>query len=798
MLSGLMRKKAPQKEEQQAIQAIGRFQLLEKLGKGAQGIVYLAKDLELNRHVAIKTLLHKSTNNEQIFNEARNVGTLEHHNIIPLYEIGAHDDRPYLVYPYVKGITLRDYLTKHKTLTVIEAVTLISNVLDGLSHAHNKGVIHRDLNPANILLDDNDMPRIMDFGISDFAGNTTSGNDIKGTVQYMSPEQLNNQPVGTWSDVFSIGVILYEMLTNHHLFKANNSMVSIYKIINETILPPSNRNKTVDKGLENIVMKALAKTQAQRYASAIEMKADIDAYLEVENGDVDITNVPVIENKQNAREQATLLLLERCIEKNPDFPVMGNNVSRMMQLKNDQNSADELAEIILRDQSLSSKILGLVNSASYGQFGGEIKTISRAIVILGVSQIQSMSISILVFEKLTNGPMTELLKSNACQSFLSAIFARHLTKKSKSINSEEAFLASMFHNIGKQITIYYLPDEYNEILNLVIEKGIEEDKACKRLLGMTFTAIGQYIAMKWQLPENILVGIQGKPSKQTRKPANNKEYLTQLSALTNEIIESAALGNHVRSEKRLKEIVTRYQASFNLDYEKVIQMLNYLMKELISYCELLNIDYRNNNFCKNFISFINHDFNFDEENTGNEKTDNNIENNKGFLESALTFGIARIAGLLYGQYELPILLNIVMHTIQRGLDCRHVILFMRDSVNGQMQAQYGAGDNISEVMRRFHFPISEQDNIFLHAYRDCRDFFIPEVAHSPHLENIPDWCKKTTRPKNMLIYPLQSKGKCTGLLYIDNATALSTHSKTLLNYINILRKQTEQAISQKT
>ncbi|MEM7026960.1 MAG: protein kinase, partial [Pseudomonadota bacterium] len=595
MLAGLMKKKTPQ-EEQQVIQTIDRFQLLEKLGKGAQGVVYLAKDLELNRQVAIKTLLHRSKDSEQIFNEARNVGTLEHQNIIPLYEIGAHNDKPYLVYPYVKGVTLRDYLIKQQTLTVMEAVTLISQVLDGLSHAHDKGVIHRDLNPANILLDENDMPRIMDFGISDFAGNSTSQNDIKGTVQYMSPELLNNQPVGAWSDVFSIGVIAYEMLTKHQLFKANNSMVSIYKIINESILPPSNRNKSVDKRLESIIMKSLAKNTEQRYASAIEMKADIDAYLEVENGDVEITNVPVINDKQNAREQSTLLLLERALEKNPDFPVMGNNVNQIMELKNDKNSADKLAEIILRDQSLSGKILSLVNSASYGQFGGEINTISRAIVILGVSQIQSMSISIMVFEKLTNGPMAELLKSNACESFVSAIFARHLTKKSKSINSEEAFLASMFHNIGKQITIFYLADEYNEILNLVIEKGIDEEKACKRSLGMTFSAIGKYIAEKWQLPENIVVGIQSKPIKPTLKPSSSKEYLTQLSTLTNEIIESAALGNHARSEKKLKEIVTRYQASFNLDYEKVIQMLNYLMKELISYCELLDIDYRRNNF----------------------------------------------------------------------------------------------------------------------------------------------------------------------------------------------------------
>jgi len=210
----------------------------------------------------------------------------------------------------------------------------------------------------------------------------------------MAPEQLNNSPTGPWSDVFSVGVMLFEMLTGHCLFKADNSMVSIYKILNDNVLPPSSRNSAVDKELDQIVLKSLARDKDSRYISAIEMKENLDLYMDVETGNIKETRNQI--NEQAAREQATMMLLKRGIDKNKEFPVMGNNIAQIMQITNSQGCAEKLAEIILRDQSLSSKILSMVNSSGYGQFGGEITTISRAVVILGLNQIQSMSISIMV------------------------------------------------------------------------------------------------------------------------------------------------------------------------------------------------------------------------------------------------------------------------------------------------------------------------------------------------------------------------------------------------------------------
>lgn len=795
MLSNL-RKKKPVVEAVPEKEYIGRFELIHELGKGAQGVVYLARDLKLDREVAVKTLLHKNKDGDQIFNEARNVSSLQHPNIIPLYEIGAHNEKPFLVYPYVKGKTLRDYIDATEKLTILQSTKLISSVLAGLAHAHEKSIVHRDLNPSNIMIGENDNPRIMDFGISTFAGHSTSENSVAGTVTYMAPETLNSDPTGPWSDVFSIGVILFEMLTGHSLFKADNSMVSIYKILNENILPPSSRNSAIDNDLDRIVLKALAKTKDSRYQSAIELKEALDNYMDVETGEA-VTEVNNTNDDKAIKEQATMMLLKRSLAKNKEFPAMGNSIAQIMKVAEGQGCAEKLAEIILREQALSSKILSLVNSSGYGQFGGEIKTISRAVVILGLTQVQNICISIMVFEKLNNGPMAEILKSNTCQSFLSAIFAKKLTRKSRSVNSEEAFLASMFHNLGKQITIYFLPDEYNDILNLVIEKGIDEDKASRRILGINFASIGQFIAVEWQLPKNIILGIQPKLQKIIQKPVKTEDYLAQISSLTNEIIQAAACGNNEQAEKDLKKIISRYKVSFSLTYEKITQILTILFDELISHCEALGIDPNKNTFCKNFISFTKHDYDFNEDTEEEHKSTEAPANNKTFHEATLTYGIARVTGMMFKQFQLPELLNVMVNTLYRGLECEHAIIFLQDKVNGEMTAQAGAGSDISTVMKRFHFHCSESDDIFHQSMKKQADIFIPDVAHSPHIKHIPDWCRKVTFPKNLLIYPICSNKTCIGLLYVDNARVLSSKSRQAFEYIDTMRNQLGVAIQQK-
>ena len=320
-----------------------------------------------------------------------------------------------------------------------------------------------------------------------------------------------------------------------------------------------------------------------------------------------MTQVIIKDELQQTTEkaEATLFNLKQCFDKNNQFPVMGNSISQIMQVSSENGGNRKLADIILQDQSLTSKILSIVNSSSYNQFGGEISTISRAVVILGIDQIQSLSLSIMVFEKFNKGPMADVLKSYACQSFLSAFFAKKLVENIKSINYEEAFLASMFHNLGIQATLYFIPDKYTDILNYINKYNFNEENACEEVLGLNYTDIGQFMAMELNLPKNIILGIQTKPKIIKERPSTSADYLGQLSSLTNEIIETVACGDNDIAEQKLQHIIQRYKVSFNLDYDKTLKMMNVLSQTLLNYCSVLNINPNENTFCRNFVNFIN-------------------------------------------------------------------------------------------------------------------------------------------------------------------------------------------------
>jgi len=770
---------------------IGRFVPVKVLGKGAQGIVYLATDPQLNRQVALKTLPHRGNNNDQLINEARNVSQLQHPSIVPLYEIGMHEGRPYLVYPYVEGQTLRLILNDKKIIPVIQSVKIISQVLDALAYAHGKNIIHRDLKPDNIMIDRTGTPRIMDFGISTFMGNNARSNEILGTIKYMSPEQLNNQPMGPYSDVFSLGVVLFEMLTGVCVFSANNDMASMYKIINEQVLPPSRRNEIIDEELDRIVLTALVKELAGRYQDAARMKEDIELYLVQETGDN--TDVKFDGPQTESIEMETLAILRRNMERKKDFPAVAKNVSAIMQHTAKGSSADALAKIILKDQALSGKLLRLANSSAFSNFGGEIRTISRAIVLLGIEHIRSISVGIIMFQHLQNSGQVEALKSNCINSFLSALLAKSLAGFIDALEPEEAFLASMFHKFGKQMTVYYLPDEYREITDLIDHKGTKEDIAVNRVLGMSYIQLGRFIANEWKLPESILKGLQPVSSGILLKPKNKDEILSQLAAFTNEIADVAG-GNIHNKQAALEKISTRYKRSFDLPPDKTVKLIKLFVNDIIEYAKTLDNDASNTEYFRNLMEFVAPQ----EEARESTTTAGEATNSQPvkFNDQVLTRGIAEISNLIFAEEELKVVLPLILKTIYAGLGCKRVLLLLKEKINLSMQARLGFGENINEIIPVFNFRVKTAEDVFNKAITDNVDVVIPDTRDEKFKHCIPQWCREATAPMDMILLPVRLGENCIGMLYIENVA--SRLPDEIMNYLDTLRKQIAMAIRQKS
>jgi serine/threonine-protein kinase len=254
-----------------ALEKIGRYEIVGQLGRGAMGVVYKALDPTIGRTVALKTMRLDVQGPEssellaRFRNEARLAGVLNHPNIVTIYDAGEINGLFYIAMEYIEGKTLYQLLLQEHALPFERVLDLSRQICAGLDAASSQRVVHRDIKPANIMMLPNGNVKIMDFGIAKAGGSMTSTGEVLGTPNYMSPEQVKGKSLDGRSDLFSYGVILYEMVTGEKPFAGDNITTIIYKIVNEEPIPPRELNPELHPGLNRVILKALAKNPHDRY-----------------------------------------------------------------------------------------------------------------------------------------------------------------------------------------------------------------------------------------------------------------------------------------------------------------------------------------------------------------------------------------------------------------------------------------------------------------------------------------------------------------------------------------------------
>lgn len=267
-------------------QKIGRYEILSTLGQGAMGVVYRATDPLLERTVAIKTINLELSKDEfeefeeRFYREARSAGRLNHPNIVTIHDVGNNNDIAYMAMEFLEGDELRDILDAGAPLSLDRIAEIASQVADGLAFAHEHGVVHRDIKPSNIMILKNGGVKITDFGIALIpSASRTMAGMILGSPKYMSPEQVVGQDVDGRSDIFSLGVVLYEMLTGKPPFTGDNISAIMFRILNEMPAEPCTLKPGLPEAFNYIIAKAMAKHPDERYQNAGEMAEDLHHYL---------------------------------------------------------------------------------------------------------------------------------------------------------------------------------------------------------------------------------------------------------------------------------------------------------------------------------------------------------------------------------------------------------------------------------------------------------------------------------------------------------------------------------------
>ncbi|PPA72099.1 Stk1 family PASTA domain-containing Ser/Thr kinase [Jeotgalibacillus proteolyticus] len=293
----------------------GRYKILRTIGGGGMANVYLAHDMILDRDVAVKVLRLDYVNEKDLMKrfqrEAQSATSLTHPNIVGMYDVGDEDNQYFLVMEFVEGLTLKEYIQENSPVPLEDAVRIMTQLTSAISHAHDNGIIHRDIKPQNILVDQNGDIKITDFGIAMALSATsiTQTNSVMGTVHYLSPEQARGGIATKKSDIYSLGIVMFELITGRLPFEGESAVSIALKHLQSDIPPPSKWSPNLPQSVENVILKATTKDAFYRYETVDEMHEDLSTVLNearfnepkfsVEPDNDATRAIPIIRNERN-------------------------------------------------------------------------------------------------------------------------------------------------------------------------------------------------------------------------------------------------------------------------------------------------------------------------------------------------------------------------------------------------------------------------------------------------------------------------------------------------------------------
>ena len=583
-------------------QTIGRYEMLRSVGKGAQGAVYLGRDPALDRLVAIKIMTCAdpdlvSMTDDGVPLEGRIAGKLKHPNIIPIYDAGECDIGPFLVFEYVEGNTLADNLKANGPQAIEKAVPMMAAILQAVSTAHDAEILHLDLNPRNVLIDENDVPKVMDFGLSQFFSKTREPSQFAtGTLRYMAPEHFLGKPIGPYTDVFALGSTFYELVTGHKAMAGTTLDEIRSRIIASAVDYEPLKADPHGEAFARFLAGALEARQEGRYADCAAMQEAFELFL-TESGLEGQAQVAVTNH-------STVDFLLRRMQRTGDFPTISRTLSDINRLTGDDPdaNADKLANVILRDFALTSKLLKLVNSSFYGARATEITNISDAVVLLGVDQVQMTANSLSFFGAMKGD--SAVLKDSMTKSFLAGLISRHLARRERMRGAEEAFICGMCKNLGENLVIFYFPDEFEAIVELQREKQLDKAAAARGVLGVDYAELGSAVAKTWNLPRSIIETIRGIAPGPVRAPDGDEERLRNLAIFANDLCDQIAADDNNADIASIQVLLDRFANSVELDTEYVVKLIGAAFEKLKQYAPIFEISVSSSDYCKGVQSWL--------------------------------------------------------------------------------------------------------------------------------------------------------------------------------------------------
>ncbi|MBS4096009.1 MAG: HDOD domain-containing protein [Sulfuricella sp.] len=802
-------------EKREFLHKIGRFEVIAELGKGAQSIVYLAYDPDLEREVAIKTISFGSDGEEQgrmLLEEARSVSNLRHANIVPIFEAGVHRGAPYLVFEYVEGETLARMIAEEEALQPNRAIDIIDQVLDAVVHAHQHDIVHRDLKPSNILISDQGVLRVTDFGVATrFAESSAENGDLVGTPGYLAPECITRRAYGPQSDIFAVGLILYEMLSGKAAVPGINGGQQMARIVAGPLFSAEDLEGLIDEKLGDILLKTLAFNPSERFANALAMKEALRAYVHPGDEEVEL----VLEDAK----KSTLEFLLRRMRHKSDFPALSESVVSVNKIvSSEMENTTKLSNAVLKDFALVNKLLKVVNSVFYRQYGGgNISTISRAVVILGFDAVRNIAITLVLFEHLQNKAQAASLRDDFVRALLAGVLARKIANANQLRDAEESFICAMFHHLGRMLSLFYFPEESEEIRKRVQHLKISEETASIQVLGLSYRDMGIGIARTWGFPSSIINSMRALPEGQINLGKNpaEAEKMNVLVAFAHDLCNMVATTTRAEKSVLLKKIIARFGTHLPVSQKELQPVLDKALEEVVQYAGVMHINLQQGQFGKQVKTWLAGSHGGKEVEVEDDVdtiikgttliSELGVLKSSGELSAAglldgpaiLAAGIQDISNSLVEGCALNDIMRMILETIYRGMGFQRVLLCVRDTKQKTMNGRFGFGNDVPQLIKSFKFPLEFDADVFHAALTKNVDILITDVNDRKIFGLIPEWFSKVVTAQTFTLFPLNIKNMPVALIYADKEYPNEINfTEKELSALRTLRNQALLAIKQ--
>jgi HD-like signal output (HDOD) protein len=694
------------------------------------------------------------------------------HPVLAALEGGADiDGAHWLAYRWAEGECLANRLDQ-QAMQRSEAVRVLLRLLDGIAHGRLVGLSFGPLVAERVLMLDDGMP----------------------LLAALLPAGVPSENV-----VVSAGQLLYRMLTGHPPLADAHGQIPL----------PSARVGDIDSRLENIVLGAMDEPGAPHYEHVLDLRGALTDYLDDVEELGDLT----------ADDGGPVDQLLRRMSKSDDFPALSRAVSAINRIADaDTERLQGLAAVILRDFSLTNKVLRLANSASYGQFGGATSTISRAVMVLGFNTIKALAMSVVLIEHLNNHEHAEALKDEVVRAFFASLVARKLAERCGYHDLEEARVAGMFHQLGRLLAVFYHRDATQAAL-AAIGAGERPEQATARHLGMTFEELGMGVARAWHLPDKLIASMAAEAPK-PRPPRSEGDWL-RLFANAGATLMYATLGdNEPDRYKHFLQARDHFAEAMRLTERDLRMATDDAVREALREASIFGLDTSQGGALARLRQLAGLP-----ELTSAPKSVTDAAGiqpapappataptlsaealekppstaDRPEVVNALAQCVQEVSETLVSDFKLNDLLRVILETLFRTLEADRVLLATRSVQRNALVGRFGFGEDIAAFANGFLVPLDDSTDVFRMALTSHADLLIDDADAATVRHRIPGWFRAARGGRCFLLMPIVVERKVVGLLYADTAQPDRLHlGEREFSLAKTLRNQAILAIRQKS